>query len=383
MAKKIDATRLALFGGGIGQATGKPPRPPRNPPISQSMPIQLQQIAKGSTAADNSSRTTGVRPAPFDTTRKAGTLNTKPSSGESTRDREKRKAMIVPRTTTDAMKTKWNVDPNPDQFRNWQLKQSEAKTSAGVSTIPTVSSNGKIVPVNSTYGKMTPVHGHPRENAPTSGPYGKMIPVDSSYGHMIPIQGHSQQKAPFGHVVSRQIAADHRINQAPRSDNKQRRVIFKNLLTVKEDYIGEKVLYAAAPEEYKITINKDTGLLVDTRGEPVTATDAKFVVNEYGDWFMAKIHADGILHHSFFTRGGPVAMAGYMTAKNGQFYPYVPWSGHYHPRPEHVDQFEKYLSSTNLKRSAAYVAPQACLLPEDYQNSLPADYKNDSKFWNK
>jgi hypothetical protein len=123
------------------------------------------------------------------------------------------------------------------------------------------------------------------------------------------------------------------------------------LLDLKPEYKGEKIRYAYAPSDYQIHIN-DAGLLVNNRGVPVSADNAKFVLDEYGNWFMARIFQDKFFHHSSLARGKRVGMAGYMDVKQGVLQTYNHRSGHYRPGPEHVQQFEDYINGNKVRRAA-------------------------------
>jgi hypothetical protein len=189
---------------------------------------------------------------------------------------------------------------------------------------------------------------HPRAGAKEqlrSLPDSKRPKTGVEPGRTAPIA--QKKKSVFGRVVSDPVLGGHR--EVPPESNANREVIFEKLLALQPTYEGENIRYVKNPSDYKIRIN-EAGLLVDSSRNPITATDAKFVVNEYGDWYMAKFYRNEIFHHSSLLQGKPVAMAGFMSVQDGVLQTYDDDSGHYQPKAEHIEQFERYLQSKNVRQ---------------------------------
>lgn len=366
--KKLDPTRLQMFGGGVEKSIG---RKPLDQAASKqlSLPPPLSAIGGGAAAkiapdvrpAGSKVVVNGAsqaRAAEADRRGKREVVTYSAPKLIRQLNREKRKGQLFQRqdVTGAARQYGWTVEPNPGQLRDKQLVLAGALSKAGAM----------------------------KASAPKC-------------GEMLPVEGSGQPKVPFGCYVSTQIAGGHRVQNAAAPGNERRPLVFKELLHVKPKYIGETVLFATVPSEYQIQIRND-GLLVDKKGKLVNAENAKFVLNEYGDWFMVNIYENKLLHHSFFTRGGPVGMAGYMRVKDGRFESYEARSGHYQPQQENIAEFEKYLAATNLqglKRRECLVRRQPVQsnvplldspmvygdLPQSHPAKLPADYVNDADKW--
>jgi hypothetical protein len=385
---RLAPERLLKFGGGVGQ-------PIDGEPVGQaalkqpSVPSQLSAIrgeARGNIAPDvrlvaskvagnGASKIPACR-SDWNQKRKAVTL---PQTLPQQLRREARKAQVIPHEEViKAVKeAAWKVDPNPGQFFERQLNHPKAKAAGKAGTL--AATNGPEA--NSAYGVMRAAGQTARK-----------------YGEMLPIEGAPRPKGPFGCVVSIRIAGGHRVPYAVEPGEEQRPVVFEKLLQMNSEYAGEQVLSAPVSSEYRIRIREEDGLLVDKNDRPVNAEDAKFVLTEHGDWFMVNTYKNEVLHHSFFTNGGPVGMAGHMRVQDGRFVSYEARSGHYRPQQEHIDQFEKYLATTNLQgfeRGKCLVRrqpvqsnvpvplPDSPMIYGDSPQSRPAkppeDYNNDAE----
>lgn len=250
-------------------------------------------------------------------------------TGNRSLDRGKRQARLYPLTALElgGVKNEWDKLPDTKAALKRQLSRRNAGSDRSLNASARKEPTGRVA-------------------------YGRMNPIDRAhvYGEFTTPNAKAPGKEmPFGSVVSEVIAGEHRVPDAAPGDATGA-VVFEKLLDLKPEYKGENIRYAYAPKDYQIHIN-DAGLLVNNRGLPISADNAKFVLDQYGNWFMARIFQNQFFHHSSLARGEPVGMAGYMHVKQGVLQTYNKRSGHYQPGAEHVEQFEAYLTTKKVQRA--------------------------------
>ncbi|CAM1362001.1 hypothetical protein [Tenacibaculum xiamenense] len=97
--------------------------------------------------------------------------------------------------------------------------------------------------------------------------------------------------------------------------------------------------------------------LVDSKGRFFDSLDiddmmnngkAIFVMDENGRIFASKYYDIGVIHHSSFLRGGPVAMAGEIEVYNGYIVSVNNATGHYKTWEKHIKQFITFLKNKGV-----------------------------------
>ncbi|CAL2091563.1 conserved protein of unknown function [Tenacibaculum sp. 190524A02b] len=125
----------------------------------------------------------------------------------------------------------------------------------------------------------------------------------------------------------------------------------------KSKFYPDKVIYF---DEYKKSKNElfiQNNRLIDSNGEFFDSLDindmmnngkAIFVMDEHGRIFASKHYDIGVIHHSSFLSGQPVAMAGEIEVYNGYIISINNATGHYKTWEKHIKQFISYLKDKGI-----------------------------------
>ncbi len=138
----------------------------------------------------------------------------------------------------------------------------------------------------------------------------------------------------------------------PKYKTKNMREIFENL--DKERKVPH--LTPAEQDLTKVRFGKNAQgktLLLEADGKTPLNTnklrDGIFVMDDQGNLFIAdRAHARGVLHHSSFLGGKPVAAAGEIRVVRGRVEYIDDFSGHYAPTPEYLDHALKELTDRGV-----------------------------------
>lgn len=110
-------------------------------------------------------------------------------------------------------------------------------------------------------------------------------------------------------------------------------------------------------KNYLLRIDKNGKFFYANRSPNEVEVYGKFVMDGKGDIYFAsyqelgtcKLEKGFLLNHASFLAGGPVAMAGILTFKEGKIKEVINNSGHYRPPKEFFNQFLKELSEKGVK----------------------------------
>ena len=149
------------------------------------------------------------------------------------------------------------------------------------------------------------------------------------------------------------------------------------------DYQGEEragghfetaVRYLSPKENEAFRVLVQGGRLIDVKGAPLNPGPrpakwtgdeglAIFVMDAAGNIYASLEHGRGHFHHSSFTAGGPVAMAGDMRVFNGELVEISNQSGHYRPPPAAFTQTLDRLKELGIDLKKVKVETLGVALP--------------------
>ncbi len=101
-----------------------------------------------------------------------------------------------------------------------------------------------------------------------------------------------------------------------------------------------------------LLVNKQTGLPFDTGDKP---DGAIFVIDAHGRIYASAENEQGRFHHSSFTGGEPVALAGHIVVRDGKLMHINNLSGHYWPDGDQLKQGYELLQKSGADLSEARV----------------------------